>query len=141
MSLAEATQKPIIEILKRRNLKFTPFWVQNSIVVFDAPKDLVLLIAQREDVKRIISSEPLEQDPLPAVEKIVSLNTSTDSIEWNVEWIKAPKLWEQGFYGQGIVVGGADTGVQWDHEALKTNYRGYKEDGSVDHNYNWSLWI
>ena len=38
--------------------------------------------------------------------------------------------------GEGIVIAGADTGVQWDHPALKKHYRGF--DGkNVDHNYSW----
>jgi hypothetical protein len=35
-----------------------------------------------------------------------------------VKWINADKLWELGFTGQNIVVGGADTGIQFDHPAL-----------------------
>jgi bacillopeptidase F len=31
----------------------------------------------------------------------------------------------------------SDTGVQHDHPALRKSYRGYKEGGAVDHNYNW----
>ena len=37
---------------------------------------------------------------------------------------------------KGMVIAGADTGVQWDHPALKSHYRGW--DGSlVSHDYNW----
>jgi subtilisin family serine protease len=34
------------------------------------------------------------------------------------------------------VVGSADTGVQWDHPALKSHYRGWNGT-TVDHDYNW----
>ena len=40
------------------------------------------------------------------------------------------------FTGQGIVYANADTGVQWDHPALKPHYRGWNGT-NADHNYNW----
>jgi subtilisin family serine protease len=41
-----------------------------------------------------------------------------------------------GFTGQGVVVGGQDTGYDWDHPALQPHYRGW--NGSVaDHDFNW----
>jgi uncharacterized repeat protein (TIGR01451 family) len=41
-----------------------------------------------------------------------------------------------GYSGQGIVVAGQDTGYEWDHPALKEQYRGW--DGTaVVHDYNW----
>jgi Subtilisin-like serine proteases len=58
------------------------------------------------------------------------------AIEPNVAKIRAPEVWAMGFTGQGIVVGVADTGLTWDHPALKPHYRGF--DGvSVSHDYNW----
>jgi subtilisin family serine protease len=41
-----------------------------------------------------------------------------------------------GITGQGVVVGGQDTGYEWYHPELKDSYRGW--DGhTVDHNRNW----
>ena len=58
------------------------------------------------------------------------------AIEPNIAKIRAPEVWAMGFTGQGIVVGVADTGLTWDHPALKPHYRGF--DGvSVSHDYNW----
>jgi subtilisin family serine protease len=48
----------------------------------------------------------------------------------------APQVWNLGSTGQGIVVGGQDTGYLWDHPALQAHYRGW--DGiTVTHDYNW----
>ena len=41
-----------------------------------------------------------------------------------------------GFSGQGVVVGGQDTGYEWNHPALKNKYRGWN-GSTADHNYNW----
>ena len=43
---------------------------------------------------------------------------------------------DRGVDGSGIVVGGADTGVDWTHPALQSKYRG-AAGGAVSHDYNW----
>jgi len=67
----------------------------------------------------------------------VKVKKKKEGIEWNVKWIKSEKLWELGYTGKGIVVGGADTGIDWKHEALIKNYRGSSTNTTVEHNYNW----
>jgi len=57
--------------------------------------------------------------------------------EWNVDRVKAPAVWAQGFTGQGVTVGVVDTGIDISHPALKAAYRGTKADGTVDNNYNF----
>ena len=59
-----------------------------------------------------------------------------NAIEWNVRKVKAQRVWLLGFRGEGRVVAGADTGVQWDHPALKGHYRGWNGN-AVNHDYNW----
>lgn len=72
-------------------------------------------------------------------EVAASLNTSPTAPEdttYGVEAIGAPEVWAMGYRGDGIVVASQDTGVQWDHPALRPSYRGV--DGEVvDHTYNW----
>jgi subtilisin family serine protease len=50
--------------------------------------------------------------------------------------VNAPAVWAQGFTGQGIVIGGQDTGYLWDHAALKLHYRGWNGI-TVTHDFNW----
>jgi len=50
--------------------------------------------------------------------------------------VRAPDVWALGYTGQGIVVGGQDTGYDWEHPAIKGKYRGWT-GFSADHNYNW----
>ncbi|MCA1553878.1 MAG: S8 family serine peptidase, partial [Chloroflexi bacterium] len=63
--------------------------------------------------------------------------TSIASVEWGVMRVHAPDVWSAyGKRGEGVVVGTADTGVQWEHPALKPHYRGW--DGTAaNHDYNW----
>src|SRR6185295_14141036 len=59
-----------------------------------------------------------------------------EAIEPGISYSKAPQVWALGFTGQGIVVGGADTGYQWDHPALKPHYRGWN-GVTANHDYSW----
>ena len=43
---------------------------------------------------------------------------------WNLSETRVTDLWALGYYGQGVVVGTLDTGVDLDHAALGPNWRG-----------------
>jgi subtilisin family serine protease len=57
-------------------------------------------------------------------------------VQENLAAIHADAAWGLGVEGEGIVVGGQDTGYDWDHPALMSHYRGWDGAG-VDHDYNW----
>ena len=57
-------------------------------------------------------------------------------MEWGVAKVRAPEVWAAGFNGQGVVVGGQDTGYDWNHPAIKGKYRGWN-GVTADHNFNW----
>jgi subtilisin family serine protease len=53
-----------------------------------------------------------------------------------VRQINADDVWAAGYEGQGVVIGGQDTGYDWSHPALQQQYRGW--DGvAANHSYNW----
>ncbi|MFC4619375.1 S8 family serine peptidase [Camelliibacillus cellulosilyticus] len=62
-----------------------------------------------------------------------------DAVEPNVKHIGAPQVWDMGVNGSGVVIGSLDTGVQWDHPALKKKYRGYNPGNPNQpiNEYNW----
>lgn len=109
-------------------------YVVNAIFADQVPLDVMEKIAARNDVFQIQANSKVDTD-LEETEYIV--DGPSNDIEWNIKIINATYLWDKGFYGQGMVVGNSDTGVKWDHPALKHNYRGVKSDGTVDHNYSW----
>jgi serine protease AprX len=130
---AEATQRPLLDLLESRNAPHRAFWVANMIWV-RGDAWLVEDLAARDDVSHIYANPRVRlEEPAPP-----SANTpaSPDAIEWGVNDVRAPQVWALGYKGQGIVVGGQDTGYQWDHPALKNHYRGWS-GSSADHNYNW----
>ena len=100
----------------------------------EADRTLARELALRQDVSSVAANRPasLVLPQVAAEERLVV----PAAIEQNVTKIRAPEIWSRGFTGQGIVVGNADTGMAWDHPALKPHYRGW--DGTaVSHDYHW----
>lgn len=62
---------------------------------------------------------------------------TTQASQWNISMIKADAAWSAlGVRGAGAVVANIDTGVRWDHNAVKLAYRGWN-NSSISHDYNW----
>ncbi len=141
--VAERSQAPLRQMLKDRGIAFTSYFTVNMIKV-RGDLDTLYEVAGREEVMRI-EANPRVKAPVPdansafrpaALAGITGQQTTGNGIEWNVQRINAPQVWAMGYKGQGIVVAGADTGVQWDHVALKSHYRGWN-GSTANHSYNW----
>jgi subtilisin family serine protease len=60
------------------------------------------------------------------------------TLPYGLTYTKADGVWSLGIRGAGIVVGSQDTGVQWDHPALRNAYRGFNAQAqTTNHVYNW----
>jgi subtilisin family serine protease len=137
LTKAKVTQVPLIDWLKERGIQYRAFYIVNAIWV-KSTRDIALEIASRSDVARI-DGNPQLQGITPIDNGgggTENLNLSLQGVEAGVGYIRAPEVWAMGFTGQGVVIGGQDTGVRWDHSVLIAQYRGW--DGSnVAHDYNW----
>ena len=137
---AEKSQVNIQNYLNAQTVDFQSFWVFNCLYLTG---DLALIqnLAGREDVAQIVNN-PKSQLSLPPSDNSVLATTlsprNAATPTWGVLAIKADQVWAQGYRGQNVVIGGADTGYGWEHPALKTKYRGWNAaTGKVDHNYSW----
>jgi len=130
---ADATQRPVLDLLQARNAPHRAFWVSNMIWVRGDAR-LIEELAGRDDVFHIYANPKvaLKEPASPSA----NAPSSPDAIEWGVAKVHAPQVWALGYTGQGVVVGGQDTGYDWDHPALKNKYRGW-HGSSANHNYNW----
>ncbi len=129
---AERSQPALLERLRRDGHEHRPFWVANMVWV-RGDAALVEELASRDDVAHIYANPRVELD-LPR--RDVLAKGSGRAIEPSLAHVGAPKVfWARGFTGQGVVIGGQDTGYSWSHPALRSKYRGAA--GGVDHNYNW----
>src|SRR5262245_49909 len=134
---SKATQTPILQWLRDRGIKHQSFYIVNAILVAGS-REIAEALAARPDVARV-EGNPRIRNALPQPEPGVqspSQPQTPETIEPGIAYTHAPDVWALGFRGQGITIGGADTGQRWTHNALKLHYRGW--DGvAADHNYNW----
>ena len=129
------SQDGLLRELRLAGVEHKPFWVTNAIWV-SAPPHLIPSLAQRPDVRYLHTNLPIPQaDPLPVPEADAQ---AVQANEWGLEKIGADLLWAEGITGTGALIGGQDTGYQWDHPALIDAYRGWDPiSQTADHNYGW----
>ncbi len=131
---AERVQADLRALLEARGIQYRSFWIANAILAYGG-RDLVNTLAVRSDVRAIELNEPVRWID-DSVAQVTPDRSTPDAPEWGVQDVNAPQVWDLGFTGQGMVIGNADTGMQWFHPALQPHYRGW--DGvAADHNYNW----
>jgi serine protease AprX len=138
-AVAERTQAPMRKLLQERGIPYQSFYGVNMIKI-TASRDLLYELAGRNEVLRIDANPKVQSSiPSPNLSNPKTLNPSLQTpggIEWNVTRVNAPAVWALGYTGQGRVIANTDTGVQWDHIALKSHYRGWNGT-TVNHDYNW----
>jgi subtilisin family serine protease len=136
LARAERSQAPLLALLRARGVPHQPFVVVNAIRV-TGTRETALALAERPEVARIEGNPRVRGlEPPPAPEPESPSPLAPAAVELGVSYVNAPAVWGLGFTGQGIVIAGLDTGVQWDHPALKARYRGWN-GVSASHNYNW----
>ena len=135
-STADRSQADLLAWLSTQNAEFKPFWVVNAVWV-RANKDVLRAVAERAEIGRVYANPRVFTVPEPEAQPLPPLSpTFVTAVEWNLTKVGADSVWALGFRGQGVTIGGADTGYQWNHPALIRQYRGW--DGTnADHNYNW----
>jgi serine protease AprX len=129
---AQETQARIIDMLEAENTFFQPYFLVNMIHA-EGGADLVRRLAELPEVKRIVVN-PVIQADIP-VEQLANPRGIT-ALEWGIEKINADDVWAMGVKGEGVVIGGQDTGYEWFHPALKDKYRGW-DGASASHDYHW----
>ena len=130
---ADASQAALQQDLRQRGIRFHSHFLVNMLEV-EADRDAAARLAAREEVSFLAANRP-SAGSIPVVAS-GSSEVSADNVEPNLVLVGAPQLWARGFTGEGIVIGVADTGFQWDHPALKNRYRGW-DGAAASHDYNW----
>ncbi|MDN4608070.1 S8 family serine peptidase [Sporosarcina highlanderae] len=136
---AQADVKEFLEgLLETGEVKdITPYYIVNGMAV-TATKEIAEKIAGFPEVEKILPNETRQLYTATKTENAGAPSSNLANVEWNVERVNAPQVWAMGIDGSGTVVASLDTGVQWDHPALKEKYRGYDATtGQVSHTYNF----
>ncbi len=173
-----ASQSRVRAWLAAEGIAYRPFWVINAIQVKGTALEAASL-RRFPEVDRLVTNpqipqsllatepalapqpqqaafQPVSQAVSQAVDnagkKLAELGINQEEVlpPYGLTYTNAPNVWALGYRGQGIVIASQDTGVDWDHPALRNTYRGWTpneesdadsgtsdEAGEVDHVYNW----
>jgi subtilisin family serine protease len=131
---AAASQRGLRALLSRQGARFQAFWIINAIRVTSKTETLSA-VAARSEVARVVPDWKGHVEAPARTEG----ESGVATVEWNIDRINAPQVWSMyNDRGQNATVANIDTGVQFDHPALKKQYRGISTFGTtVRHDYNW----
>ncbi len=96
------------------------FWITNAVSVTGSPEILAIL-EKRSDIEAVFDDIPID-----LIAPVATGDADMMSVgpEAGIKVIKAPEVWELGLDGSSGVVCNFDTGVDGDHPALMSKYRG-----------------
>ena len=130
--LADQSQHEVRRFLEDRGIPYRAFVVTNAIHT-DIPEALITEIEAFNGVERIVANAPFEQE---RVEMSEAISVRSVTPEWGILHMRVDSVWKLGISGDGVVIGGQDTGYEWQHSSLRDKYRGTDGD-TVSHAYNW----
>jgi subtilisin family serine protease len=133
-SFAEQSQQPILDRLAALGVNYRPYWVANMILATGDLSD-IQTIASLKGVAHLYANPSVQLDDPDRLIETERLAPPL-GLEWNIHLVNADDVWAAGFTGQGVVIGGADTGYDWTHPALKNHYQGW-DGAAANHNFNW----
>ncbi|KGA97788.1 peptidase S8 [Alkalihalobacillus alcalophilus ATCC 27647 = CGMCC 1.3604] len=117
---------------------YESFYIVNALAV-TATEEVMKELATRPEVAKVLPNETRQLMTPTQTSESTPEEIETSSIEWNIERVGAPEVWNMGIDGSGTVVATIDTGVQWDHPALIEQYRGYDptDPNNPEHQFSW----
>lgn len=132
---AERSQAPVRAALAAAGLTYRPFYLINMIRV-EGHHRRMSEFADLPGVERVMLNPNVRPYSFQLSFGYGPTAEAGRGVEWNIHQTRADQVWEKGITGAGIIVGGQDTGYDWNHPALRRAYRGFHH-GQVEHTYNW----
>ncbi|WP_326188321.1 S8 family serine peptidase [Bacillus sonorensis] len=140
---AERTQKDLKTYLEKEEKKGTAkqvesFYIVNGMAV-TATKEVMEKIAAFPEVEKVLPNQTIKLSETEKASIETSKKASASEAAANIRQVRAQDVWKKKYKGKGTVVASIDTGVEWDHPALKKKYRGYNpsKPNSPNNEYNW----
>ncbi|MBW7881507.1 MAG: S8 family serine peptidase [Caldilineaceae bacterium] len=141
---AKLSQAGLRAWLDAQNIDYTPFYLVNMVEVHG---DLALAeaLSTWPEVDRLVRNPQIVQSNRTASalppgwqEWEIQGAQATAALPYGLAQTQADAVWALGYRGQGIIVAGEDTGVEWEHPALQPAYRGWMTSTmTATHAYNW----
>lgn len=153
---AYRTQSSLESYLKKAKashqgiIDYKSFFIVNAMAITSTKAEMEQ-IARRPEVDKILPNTERYLDKVQKTEDVAAPETAspgtaeaakevaplTENVEWNIDYVNAPQVWEQGIDGTGIVVANLDTGVDYTHPALERKWRAYNNGQIVDPELSW----
>lgn len=141
---SEETQQALLTYLQKEKKKkqvkeIHSYYIVNGLAV-TGTKEVMEKVAAFPEVDQVLPNETRQiHRPVDLKTKQKKQMKAVDGVEWNISQIHAPDAWALGYDGTGTVVASIDTGVEWDHPALKEKYRGFDpaHPNEPTHEFNW----
>jgi subtilisin family serine protease len=115
---ARDRQQALVALLRRQGVRapITALWGINALAT-DLPARLIDTVAAQPGVVRISVDMPLSLNAVAAP-------PVTAEPRWNLQDLRVEHVWDQGFWGDGVVVAIMDSGVDVNHPDLAGRWRG-----------------
>jgi subtilisin family serine protease len=130
---AQRSQAALRRALAADGVQFEAHWIKNVIVVRNGDLASANKASRHSEVARI----GLLPEARPIAPQLLRAAPGPRGIGDNIRQIGADQVWAQGTTGNGVTIGIVDSGVDYQHEALRAQYRGALPGGGYDHDYNW----
>ncbi|MDX1522422.1 MAG: S8 family serine peptidase, partial [Anaerolineae bacterium] len=117
-----------------------PLWIVNAVAATGSLETVLALAARPEvDIIRLDNQVFLTDPVNPAEIELLAAIPQAQSPQWGISKIRADVVQNAlGLDGQGVVVANIDSGVDWQHTALQSRYRGYTGPNKLPlHQGNW----
>jgi serine protease AprX len=131
---ADKSQRKVKAVLIENKSAFRTFYIVNAIWA-EANATTLEQLARLPEVAHILENPHSHLDEPVATKAITERGPL--AVEWGIHQILADSVWALGYKGQGVVIGGEDTGYDWTHPALKKSYRASLTDSTANHSYAW----
>ncbi len=132
------TQPAFVELLEAAKTlgevsKYQSFWLINGFRI-DATENFIRKLADRDDVKEV-GLNYLIEDITPVEQK--KDDRTAAGVENGLQAIHAPEAWARGYTGLGRLASHLDTGVDGNHPALASRWRGLDPGYSGHPDWAW----
>lgn len=132
--VADISQSQVVNYLNAYRIPYQKFSLVNAIKV-DADRATYSYLKSRKEIRIILSDQ--SRRTLDYEIQRYDAAPRARAVTWGITNIEADSLWKLGYWGQGVVIGGQDTGYEWYLPQIRHRYRGTIDSLTANHNYNW----
>lgn len=132
---ASSSQKDLIDYLNKAGGVdgYEGFYISN-LVRLVAREDVIKEVEKRDDVAYIEENTKTKTPSLGSTRPAGGISSQ----RWNMDILRVKEAREAfGVDGSGVTIGFIDSGVDFDHPEIRSNFRGYRGEEDLEFKYNY----